>query len=73
MLKADYTIYKLLPEMAIIKCGQVHKAQSLSRPVKGAAVNALKSERKIHWLPWMAVIGRVVTDFITTFCAPSLF
>ena len=48
MLKADYTIYKLLPEMAIIKCGQVHKARSLSRPVKGAAVNALKSERKIH-------------------------
>ena len=49
MLKADNTIYKLLPEMAIIKCGQVHKARSPSRPVKGAAVNALQSElRKIH-------------------------
>ena len=49
MLKADNTIYKLLPEMAIIKCGQVHKARSPSRPVKGAAVNALESElRKIH-------------------------
>ena len=49
MLKADNTIYKLLPEMAIIKCGQFHKARSPSRPVKGAAVNALESElRKIH-------------------------
>ena len=53
-----------------IKCGQVQGSFSTSLACRG---NPLERERKIHWLPWIAVIGRVVPDFISTFWAPSLF